>query len=68
MRKSSRRVAKKTLTLDPKDLAELKKLLGVSSESEAVRRAIRERLAVERAVRAHIDLGNTAGIELVTLP
>ena len=66
MRRHSEGTVRKTLSLNAKELAQLQKLLGASSQSEAVRRAIRERLAVERAVQAHADLGSSKGIELVT--
>lgn len=45
-------VVKKTLSLNPKKLERLRQLFQASSDSEAVRRAIKETLAYKEALKA----------------
>jgi hypothetical protein len=64
-RKLSVAVVKKSVTLNQDDLDRVKVLLSVSSDSEAIRILIRERLAIEGALRAHRRIGRAAPIDLV---
>ncbi len=58
-------VVKKSVTLNEDDLRAVKALLRIRSDSEAIREVIRERIAVERALRAHRRIGKSGGIDLV---
>jgi hypothetical protein len=51
------------LLLETAKVRRLRKVLGSSSNSEAVRRAINERLAVESGLRALRDLRKYGGLE-----
>ncbi len=54
-------VVKKSVTLDQEELEQLKVILGAKSDSEAIRRVIHERLAIEGALAAHRRLVRPAG-------
>ena len=60
MKKTIRRT---NLLLDLGKVRQLRKALRVRSNSEAVRRAIDERLAVEAGLNALRDLRNLGGLE-----
>jgi hypothetical protein len=51
------------LVLETAKVRRLRKALGSASNSEAVRRAINERLAVEKGLRALRDLQRLGGLE-----
>ncbi|MBI3303544.1 MAG: hypothetical protein HYZ72_15885 [Deltaproteobacteria bacterium] len=50
--RSERALARKNLMVDEEEVRALKRVLGVSTESEAVRTAVRDRLALEEAQAA----------------
>ncbi len=50
--RSERALARKNLMVDEAEVRALKRVLGVSTESEAVRIAVRDRLALEEAQAA----------------
>jgi hypothetical protein len=58
-------VVKKSVTPNQEDLDRVKAVLSVDSDSEAIRILIRERLAVEGALRAHRRIGRAAPIDLI---
>ncbi|MBI2894869.1 MAG: hypothetical protein HYY06_15040 [Deltaproteobacteria bacterium] len=58
-------VVKKSVTLNQDELDRVKVILDAKTDSEAIRTLIRERLAVEGALRAHRRIGRGKGIDLV---
>lgn len=58
-------VVKKSVTLNQEELDRVKALLGVETDSEAIRKLIRERLDVEGALVAHRRIGRRRPIDLV---
>jgi Arc/MetJ family transcription regulator len=60
---SARALARKNLIVDEEEIRALKRVLGVTSESEAVRIAVRDRLALEEAQAAFRRIRTRGGIE-----
>lgn len=58
-------MVKKSVTLNQEELDRVKSVLSVATDSEAIRILIRERLAVERALRAHRRVGRGKPIRLL---
>ena len=58
-------MVKRTVTLNQDELDRVKVILSVATDSEAIRILIRERLTVERALRAHRRIRRGAPIDLV---
>lgn len=58
-------VVKKSVTLNQAELDRVKRILRVTTDSEAIRQLIRDRLAIEGAVRAHERIMRGRRIELV---
>jgi len=54
---------RKNLMVDPEEIRALTRALGAASESEAVRIAIRDRLALEEAQAAFASLRARGGVE-----
>ncbi len=61
--RSTRSLAKKSLTIDEKQVRALKLILGATTESEAVRIAVHDRLALEEAEAAFRRIRARKGIE-----
>ena len=61
--RSARALARKNLMVDEEDVRALKRVLGVSTESEAVRIAVRDRLALEEAQAAFRRIRARGGVE-----
>jgi hypothetical protein len=61
--KASGSLSRKNLVVDAGEIRELRRRLGTATESEAVRTAVRERLAVEDAVAALLRLRRRGGVE-----
>ena len=61
--RSVRALARKNLLVDEEDVRALKRVLGVSTESEAVRVAVRDRLTLEEAQAAFRRIRARGGIE-----
>jgi hypothetical protein len=58
-------LARKNLVVDARDIRSLRRVLGVATESEAVRVAVRDRLALEEAHAALRRIRKRRGIEEV---
>jgi hypothetical protein len=56
-------LARKNLMVDEEEVRALKRVLGVSTESEAVRIAVRDRLALEEAQAALRRIRARGGID-----
>lgn len=61
--RSVRGLARKNLVVDEDEVRALKRVLGVSTESEAVRIAVRDRLALEEAQEALRRIRSRGGME-----
>ena len=61
--RSGRVLARKNLMVDEEEVRALKRALGVSTESEAVRIAVRDRLALEEAQAALRRIRARGGVE-----
>lgn len=61
--RSVRALARKNLMVDEEKVRALKRALGVSTESEAVRIAVRDRLALEEAQAAFRRIRARGGID-----
>ena len=55
--------ARKNLVVDARDIRSLRRVLGVATESEAVRIAVKERLALEEAQAALRRIRKRRGVE-----
>lgn len=58
-------LVRKSITLNQAELERVKRILGAATDSEAIRRLIRDRLAMEGAARAHERILRGRPIELV---
>lgn len=56
-------LTRKNLMVDPEDIRALTRALGAASESEAVRIAIRDRLAMEQAQAAFASIRARGGLD-----
>jgi hypothetical protein len=56
-------LARKNLMVDPEEIRALTRALGAASESEAVRIAIRDRLAMEEAQAAFASIRARGGLD-----
>ena len=56
-------LTRKNLMVDPEDVRALTRALGAASESEAVRIAIRDRLAMEEAQNAFASIRERGGLD-----
>jgi hypothetical protein len=61
--RAARVLARKNLVVDERDIRMLRRVLGVATESEAVRIAVKERLALEEAQAALRRIRKRRGIE-----
>jgi hypothetical protein len=61
--RSAKALARKNLMVCEEEVRALKRILGVSTESEAVRIAVRDRLALEEAQAAFRRIRTRGGIE-----
>lgn len=61
--RSMRALARKNLMVDEEEVRALKRVLGVSTESEAVRIAVRDRLALEEAQAAFRRIRARGGMD-----
>lgn len=61
--RTTRALARKNLVVDERDIRTLRRVLGVATESEAVRIAVKERLALEEAQAALRRIRKRRGVE-----
>jgi hypothetical protein len=61
--RSEKALARKNLVVDQDDVRALKRVLNVATESEAVRIAVRDRLALEDAQGAFRRIRSRGGLE-----
>jgi hypothetical protein len=61
--RSAQVFARKNLVVDARDIRSLRRVLGVATESEAVRIAVKERLALEEAEAALRRIRKRRGVD-----
>jgi hypothetical protein len=61
--RAARAFARKNLVVDERDIRSLRRVLGVATESEAVRIAVKQRLALEEAQAALRRIRKRRGID-----
>jgi hypothetical protein len=61
--RSEKALARKNLVVDQEEVRALKRVLNVATESEAVRIAVRDRLALEDAQAAFRRIRSRGGLE-----
>jgi hypothetical protein len=61
--RSEKALARKTLVVDQEEVRALKRVLNVATESEAVRIAVRDRLALEDAQAAFRRIRSRGGLD-----